>query len=503
MKKHLLALAPLLFLTSLFFLRPLDDLDTYAQIQLGRWAGESDADPISYTLVSGRIPNPGWLAQRLFAWLYAWGGSSGLTIAAALLLACACLLQVPRVRTPKDSGGYWRLWTLLFAFLCLAPFASVRPQVGAIFFFSVAAWVLRRFPLCFWSIVAFALTCLLWQNCHPSVLMAWLLVFAKAIETLWGARQRWQLRVWGLLLVLAVIPGVCFFLSPDGISLLAVTARNTQVSTRILTVAEWQPPWYSGLWPDTVFYWLMVLVSAGLLVRVRPKLPVFVSINAVVLFLCSLWAARFIAFWSIAMIPVWAACVSRAFKADEKDALASHMGELITLLAASALFYFRPALVPEFAPTVPVAALEALRQQRTVHRVFNYLEWSGPIVFWGDGRFRVVIDGRLYLYDETALKTYAQASSGQAALAEIEGWYKPDAFLINVKEQTGLVRQLSNSGQWRRICSDQDATLFVPQHQYKAALNLGNYDSKPPVWWFAHKRDLFYKRRHVCRFLGG
>ena len=99
------------------------------------------------------------------------------------------------------------------------------------------------------------------------------------------------------------------FLTPLGAGVFAVAQDNLQISRDVLHLAEWGPPWDSKVAAAVSPYWIALLGSLIAIVWLWRQLPPSDRALFIVMTILSLYAARFIIFWAVALVPFWAQVV--------------------------------------------------------------------------------------------------------------------------------------------------------------------------------------------------
>ncbi len=343
-------------------------------------------------------------------------------------------------------------------FMTALPHASLRPQTFAVFCFAALLSLLRMN----WSwrkILAISVLLVLWQNLHPSVLVA---VGVLGIRFLSALVRRDRLQAQRFLLMLLIAAGATLA-TPCGFDLFRVSAHNAAIS-RELGISEWLPLWDAANWPASAPAFVGVVVISYLLIREDPngsREDVLVLFGLTLLLLS---AARFAIFWGIAVVPAVAGIMGagRDVPSAMGRAAKSYLlwTAIVITLAISLMFpwVFSTSL---FSETIPLRGIEQLQRLNVRGVIYTYAQWGGPLIDAGWPKWKVTFDGRYYLFSREEWKQYGEEASGNVSLAKIEMRYRPVAFFLHPKGQAGLIEQLRHSDQWKEVYADALSAVFT------------------------------------------
>src|SRR5262249_17690724 len=147
-----------------------------------------------------------------------------------------------------------------------------------------------------------------WQNLHPSVVVAGFVLAALLVADAWEA---WCGEKSDRLIVdLGLLLGVAFaqFATPMGFDILAISARNRELSLREPQPAiEWLPCWEPRVRAMALpSIGLAVALTLVLLFRARFRVKAADAALLLVMGGLSVWAVRFGFFAAVVLLPVWA-----------------------------------------------------------------------------------------------------------------------------------------------------------------------------------------------------
>lgn len=506
----LIALRPLL--------TPIPPHDFWWHLATGRAIAALRAIPstdlFSYTRAGEPFFNQSWLSQLLMYGLYQLGGVPLLVVAQAVVLALAywiilrlCLLRGGGVQL---SVGVLLLTTMPLSF----DNWNVRPQSYTFPIFAAFLFILTEYRLGkgnrLWLLPPLMA---LWVNLHGSFVLGGALV-AITIAAEWLGRRlaarrerlAWATRPvgapedvlskpdtppapppllpllgWGALAALALL------LNPRGFAVLAYVRNLLSTSAVTSLVTEWAPPTIRDLGGIIFFLYLFLAIAVLAYARRTPNL-VDMLLAAAFLWL-SLGAVRNIVWFGMVATPLLVSALRARGAGREAqeapDELATHasapmpkqglpalnwalMG-VLGLLVLLALPWVKPALdlPPELgallAEDTPVAAVECMRAEpQRPQRLFNAMGF-GSYLIWALPEQKVFIDPRIELYPLDQWRDYIAIGGGDATGRELLRRYDFDGLLLNVNEQSGLLKAARADPAWRPVCEDEGSSYFVKQ----------------------------------------
>jgi hypothetical protein len=453
----LLALVPAAMLLVLL-LRPVWDPDIFWQLKLGELilgrGGPLPGEPFAALHIGEPLPAVAWAGQVVMAFARRIGGWDFLRVfdAACWLggfgaVAIACRLRGASPLAVAVALG--------LAFLAALPTASVRPQsFGCLCFGLLLA--LQRLGLKPALTIALGAPLLVaWQNLHPSVSVG---VAAMGFASLPGAlgwlRGRNALPV--VPMALGLIGVAAIFATPDGMSIIATSATNAEISMAI-GATEWLPLWNSNNLIIAVPVVVVTLLAGRLVARQRRFDPVEMAI-AIGLGLMTLAAYRFVVFWAVAMVPVIARAVASPVTRPERSEAVTVFASLLLVAVAT------PLVAPtRFGEILPLAAVQVLRDQHLHGTVYNDLLFGGVIIDTGYPDWRVAYDGRYYRYSREEWRTDGDIKSGIVPLADVVRRWSPAAFVLDEGRDAPLAGELAHSKMWQRIYGRDGIVVYVPR----------------------------------------
>ena len=453
----LLALVPAAMLLVLL-LRPVWDADIFWQLKLGEVildsGGALPGEPFAALHIGEPLPAVAWAGQVLMALARRIGGWDFLRVFDAVCwlggfgaIAIACRLRGASLLAVAIALG--------LAFLAALPTASVRPQSFACLCFGLLL-ALQRLELKPALTIALGAPLLVaWQNLHPSVSVA---VAAMGFAALPGAvgwlRGRNALPV--VPVMLALIGVAAIFATPDGTSIIATSAANAEMSMAI-GATEWLPLWIPDNRYIAVPIVVVALLAARLVARQRHFDLVEIAI-AVGLGLMTLATYRFVLFWAVAIVPVIARAVAPPVARPERSKVVTVLASLLLVAVAT------PLIAPtRFAATLPLAAVQLLRDHHIRGTVYGDLLFGGVIIDTGYPDWRVAYDGRYYRYSSEEWRYDSDIKSGIVPLADVVRRWNPAAFVLDARRNAPITEELAHSKMWQRIYARDGIVVYVPR----------------------------------------
>ena len=444
--------------------RTIHDVDLFWQLKLGELTLDRGL-PRTEPFLAGRDGEPlavvAWLGQAAFAAARRAGGWDGLRLfdAAVWLAGFAAVGWSLARRGANQWAVALGVWVGWFA---AVPFASIRPQSFAVCCFGLLV-VLARSGLSPRAKVGLGAALLvLWQNLHPSAAVgAAYLAAAAAGEWgrffLAGGRRPDAARV-----LLVPIAAAATFATPAGADIHRISAENLDrcVWDQLL-ITEWLPIWECFPEVGRGYATPMLLATAVLVAARGRRARAEDLVPLAALTAMTLLTFRFVLFWGVAIIPVWAECLAPA----GGPAPAPPRGRRLRRAVAAAGFAL--ALVPlavwprNFAAYYPLAGAEALRAAGVRGTVYCSYLWGGIVTDFGYPDWRPTHDGRYYLFSREELARHFAAGRGEVPVDELDREFRPAAFFLHPGRDDELALRLRGDPRWREVYSDPNCFVFV------------------------------------------
>ena len=456
------------------------DTDSWWHLQSGRWIVENQAiprtDPFSFTRFGQPWIDHGWLAQIGWYLVFDWLGYAGPVLLLAVLVTAAYYFAWLQC---WDSNRWLQAFILIVAAAASGIIWAARPQMVSFFLTSVVAFLLYRFKqgqhrIIWWLPLVF----LLWVNIHGGFAIGFILLFAYLFGELGNIILKtgspsigW--RSLGMLLLVMLVSIAIIPLNPYGFQMLTYPFRTVGIEILQQFIAEWQAPNFHEFYLHP-FIWLLLaaLTSFGL----AGKRADFTDLTLVALFTyMSLLAVRNIPLFALVTAPVIVRNSTAAWerwrgqpenRPMTSSGLMTAVNWLIILLLVGVVGLrvtqsaSAEANQAEFIETLPVGAVEFLRQEQPPGPIFNNYNWGGYII-WQLPEYPVFVDGRTDLFDDEFLRQYLAIYLGE------DGWQeKLDSFGVNlilIEPGSGLARELNRGSEWMMEYGDKTAVIYTRQ----------------------------------------
>ncbi|MDB5579166.1 MAG: putative rane protein of unknown function [Bradyrhizobium sp.] len=441
--------------------RLLIDPDTMWQITVGQWIIDHRAVPetdvYSFTMRGQPWISTQWLAQVLYAKVFAVFGWSGpVVLAAGAIAATFALLAKFLSRRLSESA------TLVFIAAALAltvPHLLARPHVLALPV--MVAWVggmiaaadRRRAPS-FWLLPLMAL----WANLHGGFVFGLVLMAPIALDAVVSAEARLRRPLilhWAAFGFAALLTS---FATPYGWNALLASQKILGLGAALPLIMEWRPADFGSLGALEV----CLLLGIGLALYRGIRLPPLRIVLLLGLLHMALSQGRAAEILALLGPLVLAAPLGRQLggaasvpsNAAPRGVLFAGVG--IVLLAGTMAY----ASVHRFEPHTrgsPVAAVAALKQLN-LSRVFNDYDFGGYLIANGVAPF---IDGRTELYGEKFFVDHNAASGLMQPenLFRLLEEYRIEATLM--RTQSAATKLLDHIDGWHKVYADDIATIHL------------------------------------------
>ena len=445
----------------LLLLRPVFDTDIFWQLKLGELILAARhpiaTEPFAATHLGEALPAVAWLGQAILAAVRLAWGWTGLRVFDALLWLGGFLAAGEAARR-RGANPLAIAMALALGFALALPAASIRPQSFAGLGFGLLLVLLHTpGPLPRTAAIGAGLL-VVWQNLHPSVSLATVVLAATAASGWIGARLRWWSFDARAPALLAAIAAAAMFATPDGFSIMAISARNAAASLAN-GASEWFAVWALGNRAFLPSFAGIALIAIVIAWRGRAWLGPLDFIPALILLVLSAGAVRFVFFLGIALIPPLALAL---MPGEERGRFSLRVVSIaFTALAAAAALScaIRPT---RFAETIPRQCLATLKATGVRGTIYAHAAWGGPVIDAGYPAWQVAYDGRYYRYSPEEWARYHAASAGEVRLDWLHRTYRPAAFLLDPESEVGLIALLRASpATWHELSPTPGCAAFV------------------------------------------
>lgn len=460
------------------------DSDTWWHLRAGQWIIENRAiprvDSFSYTRAGMPWQYPGWLVEGVMYGLFRAGGLGALNLWTAGMVALAFVF----VWRTLSGGPFLRAFVVILGATTSGVYWAARPYLVTFVLTAVFVWILENYR---WRGIDrlwwLPLLMVIWVNSHGGFVVGvllWGIYTAEALirwiyARLRGADSQKTLRrvLFRLLTIgLLILTGV--LINPAGWVMYFYAFKTVGIGALREYIQEWQSPDFHSLQVQP-FIWLMLLTIAAIgYSRKRMALSDY-FLFAGFLYL-GLTAGR-----NVALFGLTAPVVLCRYAAQPLSALGKMLGYrgvqdkrplgrlafanwllllLVGLTVALKSLMIYPDRVNEeiIQRTMPVGAVEYLKETKPAGRLFNTYNWGGYLL-WALPEYPVFIDGRTDLYSDEIINEWMQVMRAEAGWEKVLDDYQVNLILI---ERASLLRRILeiNPG-WNQVYEDELAVMFL------------------------------------------
>lgn len=453
------------------------DGDTGWHIRTGQMVlhngGAPSVDPFSFSRAGQPWFAWEWLADALFAALFAWRGMGGVaTFAAAVLCGAAVLLFAWLLR--RESG----IWVAAAVTLASVSASTIhylaRPHIFSILLYTASLWLIdedRRHPS--WRIWLLVPLSALWVNLHGGF-VSLPLVLGLLTAVLLVERQRPKARRYGILGLLCI---AATLVNPYGWRLDVHVIRYLNASWILDYVQEFQSPSIRS--ESMVMFAILLLAGSALVSRAFNRKQYFEGALTLLWGFAALRSARHIPFYAISAAPLLASELSMAWREVSQRAPVGAARRVFWEIGqefgrsrrVSLWMVFAGCGVLAAAPTglgfpdqkFPVQAVEQNRNWLTpsgaMPRLLTSDAWADYIIFRLYPRQRVFFDGRSDFYGPALGADYLALNQAAFNWRELLDRYAFQAALL--PRSWPLSTMLGREPGWREVYRDKLAVLCV------------------------------------------
>jgi hypothetical protein len=158
------------------------------------------------------------------------------------------------------------------------------------------------------------------------------------------------------------------------------------------------------------------------------------------------------------MVPVIARAVAPPVARPERSEAVTVLASLLLVAVAT------PLIAPtRFAETLPLAAVQLLRDHHICGTVYGDLLFGGVIIDTGYPDWRVAYDGRYYRYSSEEWRYDSDIEDGIVPLADVVRKWNPAAFVLDTRRNAPIAGELAHSKMWQRIYAREGIVVYVPR----------------------------------------
>jgi hypothetical protein len=436
-------------------LNPVHDTDLFWQVTFGERivvsGGPIHTEPFYPDAIGRPIIPIYWLAQVYDALIVRVGGFELLTLLDTVVWAMA--FTIPAWQAGRHFGRPCGLAAVV-GFFTASAFYMLRPQSFAM----LGMGLLLALLLTDWrSLVKITLgiiIMLLWQNSHPSVIVAGVMLLPFVVVGWW---RRIDGQPWAESILLLLVP-LAMIATPAGTAIFELMRINTD-RVALFGVNEWQPIYHESnrrVITRTVIGIVLTLIAIVVLaIRKRltfDQLPFLLLVLGFAIL--TMWSHRFVVFFGIVCIPFWV-LIRTPLTVSKPTHRAWWVVVLVSLIAS--MIGLKTNRLPLWNDWFPIPAVEVLKREHLTGPVFVTTEWGGLISYHG---MSPLMDGRYFARTRAECEWYFDALRGTVSVDDIEQRHHPVAFFLT-PDCPILDASLAKHPGWRLIHRDDTAIVYV------------------------------------------
>jgi hypothetical protein len=342
------------------------------------------ADPYSFTQDVPWV-NHEWLSELVMGAAYAAGGSWGLMLLKAILVAATCIVVWRALRDAADIARWPSLALVVWGTLSIA--WTLRPQLWTLLLFATLCQVLTSKRYLFAVPVLFTL----WANVHGGwvvglgVLLVW--CAGQIVEPV---EQRPQIKVLGLIVALST---AATLVNPYGWHLWEFIASTVRMSR--VDISEWAPVWRESFGKTAQWLCGVTFIAIVSWRRRRPSVPVLavVTMLAYASFTVNRLVPMFIEAAVILLGPQLPASSSDVAPPRTRT-IADRAIVAIGIAASLATGAIPRCIAIEGLADPDVVAGEALKASGAQGRLITWFNWGQYAIWHLSPNLKVSTDGR-------------------------------------------------------------------------------------------------------------
>ena len=465
------------------------DTDTWWHLSSGQYIVENltipTTDPFSYTKFGQPWIDHGWLAQIFWYGLYSLGGWALVALALATLVTTA----------------FWFVWKQIEANVFIAALSMVlgaivssvvwaaRPQMVTFLLVAITAYLLDRYKRHNGRLLPWLpLIMILWVNIHGGYAIGFMLMVAYVIGEITNVvtgHQEDPVLSWSRLRHLLVVMAICLavvVINPHTWRMWVYPFQTVGIGALRDFIQEWQSPDFHLIYVQPFVVMLLLIVAA---MGRAGRQADWTDLALVAMWtMWALFAARNIAIFGLVTTPILARYADIAwtrqweswgyervpFAADAVPTRRRQPKQLLNwvllgLIVIAALIKIAVPLTPGAnlkaeEASLPYEAIQFIQREQPPTPIFNSYNWGGYAIFKLWPAYRVYIDGRTDLYDDTFIRRYLDV------MTATDGWQQTldedeiNTILIETNSTLAKFLRLESSG-WEEVYQDDMANIFT------------------------------------------
>lgn len=430
-------------------------------------------DSFSFTANGQPWIDHSWGSQVILYVIWQLGGMFGLMVYTAGLAT----LGMYFVSKMCAGNVYLRAFALVIGAAAAAVFWSPRPQMISFLLSAVILYLIHLYKRekidRLWLI---PIMMGIWGNLHAGFSIGFIFlggtIAGEILANIFNPKGENVIapRGIGKLILVSFASVAALVINPYGLEMLAVPFQTLGIGALRAFIQEWNSPNFQGR--ETWGFIILLIAVLGAVGASKRRLDwtdfVLVSGTAFM----SLLAGRNIAVFAVAAVPVLtyhldSVLSERGWVLRTVKRVTPRMARLnIALLcaiifaaAAKVLLVMEPITMQEaIDQTLPVHAVDHLRENPPDGNMFNSYNWGGYLVY-ALPEHPVFVDGRTDLYGDALVNEYRLTAIGGNIWRETLEKY--DINFVLIETGSGLALNLLDEDGWRLDYSDDFASIFV------------------------------------------
>jgi hypothetical protein len=469
------------------------DTDTWWHLRAGEWIWENrtvpQQDPFSYTRAGEPWQYPGWLVEVPMYGLYQAFGPGGLNLWTAAMVTLAFwfvwqtlsggpfLKAFVTILAATASGVYWAARPYLVTFVLAAVYLWILEKAvgGEEWGVGSGKWGERKW---LWLLPPLMV---IWANSHGGFAVGFILWGVYFVSALIGfvALKRSNVQTFqrsnvGALFLIGVLMVLAVCVNPSGPVMLLYPFKTVGIGALQEYIQEWQSPDFHQMQVQPFLWFLLLALGTVGASRKRLKWTEFFLVSGFAYL--SFMAGRNIALFALAAPMVLTRHAASLLQdvaerwgvrrpasgrtgASRGQAILNGilLGILILAVGVKALLVFPPKENEKFIQqTLPVDAVEFIRQEKPEGRLFNSYNWGGYLL-WALPEYPVFVDGRTDLYGDELIDQWVRVVRAERGWQDVlDAW---DVSLILLEPYRPVVVLLEGEG-WQLLYEDDVAVVY-------------------------------------------
>jgi hypothetical protein len=451
------------------------DTDMYWHLRTGQYILESrtipTVDPFSWTALGAPWVNVHWLSQIILYSTYVLLNLPGLS----LLVAALVVLAFGLVWKQMEGGPFLRAFIVVLAAAVAGAVWTPRSQMATFVLTPLIGYLVYLYK---WKqfdrLWAIPIVFVVWVNLHGGYISGFMLLGAVLAGEIanhvlgFSGPEVLSWKHWRKLLIITLISGAVLLINPYTIDALLLPFKTVNIGVLQDFIQEWAAPNFHELFQQPMLWMLLLtLVVVGWSGR---RLDATDAVLLVVFAYITFLARRNMGLFALIGAPILsrhATALIGRYRIGQRRLSNGNAFVNWIILAAIVLAASLKILVPLLPATrqaaehkiLPVGAADWIAAQQPAGKMFNSYNWGGYLLWRLWPTYPVYADGRTDVYPNAFLQEYLQIVTGQLDVPAV--FDERDIRTVIIEQESPLVKQLMQSGQWTEAYRDEKAVILV------------------------------------------